>query len=680
MTPAQRRIGQVLEGLFLLGFFTLLFFYTWRPNWDIDIFWHIRTGEWITANLALPSTDLFSATDPTRAWAPFQWLYEVIVYQVESRLDFTWVRALHVALFMGSFVGFYLVFRRILGSGIAASVLLIVALVLAADRLRIRPEAFNFFFLVVLLPDLLGLRKVSGMPRPWTLVRIVVVSALWANIHAGGAMMLPLALGAVAVGRFAQWFTDRTTSVHRDGAMYATWLALASGLSMLAMPGFIRGVWTAFHLIEGAEILIPEWHPPVAYFLPSMAGPLSLHHLICGLGPYLILALVFVLLAVGAIRLLRRQSLASARDAGLVALALFMALLAIRSARFIYLDIVALAALAWFGRDRIDAFIRPMATRVVLIVLGLVLFAATYDQQMIRERKGLSKAISVLHLDLEPGSFPVKASDAIESMRLEGRIFNFASWGGYLIYRHFPRCSVYSDGRGNFTAEEQALMVDAHKPYERDEAIEALWQRFPFDILVMPRPTFPLVEGDPDRWVLAYRDEQAEVYLRVYPGNEKNMSRVLDWWRTMGLTFRNRAEFEDRYRHVLAIETLAGKEVAGRLNSAGARTASNNPRELAGGYYDGALILFDAGLYQRAAKFFAKALDLGMYHSTAALYLVWSNYLAGRHDDARNALNRYFLSPDGERGQDYGPLRQHGRLVLSMLADRLGVPVGIPEN
>jgi hypothetical protein len=45
---------------------------------DPGIGWHIRTGEWILQNHAIPHTDLFSNVT-TRPWFAWEWLFDIAV-------------------------------------------------------------------------------------------------------------------------------------------------------------------------------------------------------------------------------------------------------------------------------------------------------------------------------------------------------------------------------------------------------------------------------------------------------------------------------------------------------------------------------------------------------------------------------------------------------------------------
>jgi hypothetical protein len=174
---SRSRIALAAEALFVAAVLAAVFVYTFRPNWDIDIFWHIATGRWIGDNLTLPHTDLFSATDPSRPWHTFQWLYEVLVYQIEARAGFVWVRLLHAGLFVAAFALWWRTFRKTTPGRVAAAFLLILAVVLSGDRFRVRPEVFNFFFAALTLPALLGWGEVDGRARGRTLALVGVVAA-----------------------------------------------------------------------------------------------------------------------------------------------------------------------------------------------------------------------------------------------------------------------------------------------------------------------------------------------------------------------------------------------------------------------------------------------------------------------------------------------------------------------
>ncbi len=681
--PTPPRLRPWTQAAFVVAVLCFGFLMAFRPNWDIDIFWHIAAGRWIVAHGGLPHTDIFTSTDPTRPWASFQWLYQVLMSELDARAGFSWVRIVHAALFVTAFGLWYPVLRRVTPERVLASALLMLGIALSLDRLRIRPEAFNFLFLAMSMPWLLGLRERAGLPRAWDMIAVGLVSALWANLHAGGAVLLPLAFAAIVAGRAVAYLADGRSPEARGRLLHPLALGAVSGLVMLPMPGFVTGLLSASNMVKVSAALIPEWQPPVAYLFAQAAGPMTPHHLVCGTVPYLTLLAAGIAAIDHALTLLRRRPFPG--DPALVSLALLMAILATQTARFIYLDLVALAALAWRYRDLTFRWTRPHAVRWGLLALTLVLGWVSYDQSVVRERHGLVAAIRQMSVDQQPGAFPERATDTLVTMGIEGRVFHLSAWGGYLLYRLYPDCRVFSDGRGNFTERERDLMVLAHRTWERVEHLEGLYREFPFDLIIFPPPVFPLQGWDTSLWVRIYSGPDAEVFLRRSPENADNIDRAMQYWRLIGLRFDGVEDFQDALRQMLAVRTLAEPVNAEGLALAEQMKGADIPATQATGWFRDGVIRFEAGQWGAAIPRLRRSLSFGMRHSTAALYLVWALTLDGRIDEARDTFIQHFAAPEILAQPDRGQLNQPAARVLELLASRLAVtppstqPPGAPK-
>src|SRR5258708_3471317 len=53
-----------------------------RPVTDADIWWHLRTGQWIVEHGQVTETDPFSMYGADRPWIAYSWLFEIGVYQL----------------------------------------------------------------------------------------------------------------------------------------------------------------------------------------------------------------------------------------------------------------------------------------------------------------------------------------------------------------------------------------------------------------------------------------------------------------------------------------------------------------------------------------------------------------------------------------------------------------------
>jgi hypothetical protein len=67
---------------------TLIALYAWpiqvlmRPVVDYDVWWHLRTGEWIVDNRDVPRTDSFSVHGQKTGdyYVAYSWLYDLVFY------------------------------------------------------------------------------------------------------------------------------------------------------------------------------------------------------------------------------------------------------------------------------------------------------------------------------------------------------------------------------------------------------------------------------------------------------------------------------------------------------------------------------------------------------------------------------------------------------------------------
>lgn len=494
-------------------YFTLGF----HPIWDIDIFWHVEAGRWICDQCSLPSTDIFSAVDSARGWFTFQWLYEILVYGVDGAAGLMGVRALH-ALPVALAVGFFAHWngRR---CGIVAGILAAaVLMVLFADRLRVRPDAFNLLFMVLFWPLL-----VAPTWSRWQVVSLALLVSLWANMHAGGALLAPVLLGARVAGRGAdellaeggaRWLRG-WVAVKRD---LAIWLVCVS--LMCLMPGFLRGTYQAFFMLGPSEEFIPEWMTTFE-FLAEHAG--SVHEWVAGLLPLLLLG--GFLAAMGlALRRGRRSG-----QLFLLALALPLVALSLRHVRFLWLG--AFVVPLWFGfldcgKQRGQA-VRGWRLSVMLMV-AVSLVALDGHYHVVRNGGGLKSWIDGLGQDVEAGEFPVGAADFLAQSSFSGRILNHAPWGGYLLYRLGREVTVYTDGRGNFGPVETQLLATWDAPSRRHDAIARAFAAAPFEAVVHPDP-FPLKLASCREWIQVYHDATARVFLRATGENVRNLKSMGAW-------------------------------------------------------------------------------------------------------------------------------------------------------
>ncbi|HKI26520.1 MAG TPA: hypothetical protein VKA07_09355, partial [Candidatus Sulfotelmatobacter sp.] len=178
---------------------------------DAGIGWHIRTGQQILRTHAIPRVDPFSSAMGAKPWYAWEWLYDLLVGQLEATLGLNgvvWFTAIVIAaVFAGTFR--LLICRR--ANLLVAVILVLLAVAASTIHFLARPHVLSWLFTLVWFwildcseqdcsPD--GARRAR---RLWFLPLLMLV---WVNVHGG------FLLGFALLGIYwlcAVWEWMRTT-------------------------------------------------------------------------------------------------------------------------------------------------------------------------------------------------------------------------------------------------------------------------------------------------------------------------------------------------------------------------------------------------------------------------------------------------------------------------------------
>jgi len=106
--------------------------------------------------------------------------------------------------------------------------------------------------------------------------------------------------------------------------------------------------------------------------------------------------------------------------------------------------------------------------------------------------------------------FPVEAVDWIEDNPQEGEMFNYFTWGGYLLYRQWPVNRVFIDGQTDFYGEtltRQYLQV-----MEQQDGWEDVIDKYHVGWVILPADSFTEQEIQEElKWKIVYKDSTAVI-------------------------------------------------------------------------------------------------------------------------------------------------------------------------
>ena len=178
--PAFRIRGEsVFRKIAVILLFGLLGM-TARNATDPDLWWHLRTGQWIVESGHVPHSDPFSFTSAGHAWISHEWLSEAVFYELWKHGGFAALIAFPAIITTAGFMLLYLRCRAKAHWAAAATALGALA---ASPSWGVRPQMFTFTFASLLL-----WLVEWGENRPKILFWIPPLFLLWLNLHGGFAL------------------------------------------------------------------------------------------------------------------------------------------------------------------------------------------------------------------------------------------------------------------------------------------------------------------------------------------------------------------------------------------------------------------------------------------------------------------------------------------------------------
>jgi len=491
---------------------------------DAGIGWHIRTGQLILARHAVPRVDPFSASMNGHAWFAWEWLYDVVVGWLDGIAGLNGV-VVFSALVIAAV--FSLTFRLLVRRG--TNVLLALILVLLAASASMihflaRPHVVSWLFAVawywVLDSSEKGLTTEGH--RRWFLWLLPLSMVVWVNVH-GGFLLGFVLLGIYWVG--AAWqglklkgdrFEDVLEKIRAGRRVRAlTWVGTLSVAATLVNPYGFRLHVHIYRYLSNRFLMdhIDEFQSPNFHYVAQK----------CFAG-----LLLLTLVTLGA---RQRNGVKVSASEGLVLLfAVYSGLYASRNIPVSSLLLILVIgpwlsdALAKLGESRLTAvrtcsaaatqFAQRMKAMELSLRGHLWAIAAIVFTCWTAAHGGSLGAGRVMDAHFNPKRFPAAAVDYFEKQNLQGPIVSPDSWGGYLIYRLYPKDKVVVDDRHDFYGE------DFLKSYLKMIHLEPGWEEFLQQhaagcVLVPKDSALANMLLESSSWRAIYRDDVALLFVPI---------------------------------------------------------------------------------------------------------------------------------------------------------------------
>ena len=470
---------------------------------DPDYFWHLRTGQYLFEHHTLPTGDIFSYTYDGRPWVLHEWLSEIVLYCIHTLLGPLGVKLVVSLMATATLVILYKTANHILKRPYVALIITMLFFIPIMGSIGPRPHMVTMLMFAFFMYALTAFKYAHTTRTLWLLPPLMVV---WTNAHGGYMIAIALLLMFVAC-EWLMWIARQNHDVaDKNRLKLLSWVTGVTILVSLVNPYFIRHWLYPFEVMgmKAAQEYIAEWRSPDFHSWPFQ----------------LYLALVLFTMTAAMYRKVRPDL------TELVVTLFFVAtgFVAIRHASFAIMALIPFAAttitqlpltrlLADERMRRLHSSYQRFAHNdkdmgsiefvlnwflLVVIVTGLILYHSVLHG---KDAEMINKMV------------PVKATEFITRVGINGRMFNTYHYGGYLIQALYPLQKVFIDGRADvygdkFIEEYIAISQGATGWKEK-------FAKYGIDYVVMQRDT-PLiqilkVQGD---FRLVFEDEINSVLLR----------------------------------------------------------------------------------------------------------------------------------------------------------------------
>lgn len=455
---------------------------------NYDVWWHLRTAQWILQHHAVPRTDPFSAFGMGKPWAAYSWLFELVAYGFYRSFGLMGTVVFMAIMETAIGLAFYGAIRKRMG-GLAGPIALTAAgLLILAQTDHVRPWLFSILFFVfemdVLFGELVGEPKQQSPRRLWLLPPMF---ALWANLHIQfiyGLAVLGIAavmqdLSAVPGANGPRIVTAR------DRSRRKLWLVTAASFLATFLNPY---TWRIYGVVLGLARDTSVFDEITEFRAPSFRLPFD----------YLL-----ILIVLGAAFVLGRAQLRGRLFAGILLLGTTMISLRALRDEWVVLVVASLIIAVGLRRQRASPVAIPRRQQLSAVVVAALLILVWGKRLGVSQKMLEYRAAAV---------FPIKAAAFAVQHGLRGPLFNSFNYGGYLTWAT-PGLPVSMDGRTNVYGGkrvEQNISTWKCLPGWRGDPILASAN------LVIGSATAPLsyaLRYDP-QFQLVYEDQTADVFVR----------------------------------------------------------------------------------------------------------------------------------------------------------------------
>jgi hypothetical protein len=430
-----------LKILCLIVFALYLFFLFYRPLEIEDIWWHLKTGEWISQHHKIPILDPFPF-NPDGELLPFtqmysQWLGSFTFYKIYEYFNIAGLKLFRLLIFSLNFILLFLYARKKVPFYI---LICLIALTTHAflSRFLMRPFLFNFLFIQFFLIIIFSYEKRLSWKK---LALLLPLGALWSNLHLGSFVYGTTIFTILILHNIISYYqADCHTSARNIYFKKTKELIL-----------FLILYWSMFSINpNGFSALLHNWK---IFLDPNYIHFSILSNTIAELrsaGNILSVSFFWldIILAINLFQILRLKEKKFLFILFYI-FSVFSYLYAQRNADFLiiiqFYIFVETAEISSFYK-KWDNLKFKKILNTALCICYLCHLALEINNKSHAYVYQNHTAILYNRLDIAPNN-PQQAFDFLKKNKISGPIFNYDMLGGYFLWAGYPSLRPFADGR-----------------------------------------------------------------------------------------------------------------------------------------------------------------------------------------------------------------------------------------
>ncbi len=534
--------------MLVLAFVVLVIFSANLEIKDLDLWFHIASGNYILHTKEVPSVDVFSCTIAGRPWIDHEWLFQVLVYYVYKRFGIDGLVDLKVILVTIIFLVLLRIGVNRKRQWLPVAALILVLLVFQM-RLTLRPDLFSLLFLSLYV---YMLSRYIDEDR--LILWLFIFQILWSNIHGFfifGPLIIFIGIMSELIKRKIvlpfEW--NNIGRLSDDEYVRLKKIFIVVLLACFFNPYGVDGVIYPFRVVFSLE------HHSTIFFknIMELQPPIKWDNIFSlAIFPYYKLLILISLLSfifnyrkfdVSAFFLwlvFFIFSLFAIRNLVFFAITAYFVILA--NYQYICFDglnteqnkgIFETIFFRFILRYKFLQSIRFRSICSICLKVWLIIWIINYIGE--RALRGYFDFDKLTRKSEYGGvslrNFPYKAVDFLVKNNIKGNFFNDFNSGAYILGRTFPNIKVFIDGRTEVYGAD--FFKDYKKIWEKGDKL--LFSKYVKEFkltgaflnsVYVPAPANIIYNLYYDKdWILVYFDYDAAIFLRNIAENKRWIDR-----------------------------------------------------------------------------------------------------------------------------------------------------------